>query len=234
MTSVVFIPLGGEIKDSASAGIVKSIGDDNVSVMNIQQDNHQKSFIVKNNDGSLEIFNVMKRTTADLVLPDNRMSTITIVNSHKIFDHIPLDNFGLQVIISSELSILDSIEDIIRTMDSVKHDGEYQYILLDEENKPKSSVKRIKLNLPESFKINGMTLLQEVQKKEIKDNDIRDIKTGYITCLNPSMFKEEWLTHSIVITNKTEEERPIRITSLTQSNQEDAGARTEEPDMESN
>lgn len=75
MSTVIFIPVGVEYTDKIPGGIVNTIGNDEPEELTVKKDNHQRTFLVKNDDGSLDIFNLVKRTTADLVLPDNRMAS---------------------------------------------------------------------------------------------------------------------------------------------------------------
>lgn len=198
--------------EGVSGGVVNTIGgDDNQpQELNVTQDNHQRTFLVKNPDGSLEIMNVVKRTTADLVLPDNRMASVMFVDYHRSFDTIPLDTFGLRVIIGRDLSLKDSIVNTMNTIHSVEKGRKYQYIVFNERYEPITDNKEIEI--PEYATLDPMNpggyLLTLVKREE---PDITDIKEGYITIIRPDIITPTWFESAVMngISIVKEDEVPI-------------------------
>jgi hypothetical protein len=222
MSSVLFIPVG-EMTDDEKGGVVNSIGDNEEGTQDytVRNDNHQRTFLVKNDDGSLEVFNVLKRTTADLVLPDNRMPTITLVDYHTIFKKIPIDTFGLGVIIGTDLSIKDALTNTMNTINSVKEGGKYRYIIFNSEYKPKRATKEIEIPDGAIMGEPGNYLLSLLQR------DIPDITSGYITLIQPPNTTDDelqkWFESSITnrISISKEDEKPIVIQMAERNNGED-------------
>lgn len=219
MTSVVFFTKPSKNPDVENAGVVKKVGDsDSTPELNVKNDNHKKTFLIRNDDGSVELITILKRSTADLVLPDNRMGSVTIVESHMILKNIPLNTFGLDIVIPTDMNIMDSMKEIQNIIGSLQYDQGYDYVLFDEDYNPISDKRNVILkkgigslkSIPD-----GNTLLKEVKKEELK-NDIRDIKKGYICNIPYDKLNTEWLNNIVEITNDKEEERLIDIGSFKQ------------------
>lgn len=217
MSIVIFIPVGVEYTDKIPGGIVNTIGNDEPEELTVKKDNHQRTFLVKNDDGSLDIFNLVKRTTADLVLPDNRMA-ITFVDYHKHFDMIPLKEIGLEVIIGNGLSIKDSIINLMNVIKSLQRGRSYLYTVLDKDyNRVTTKNNKIEISKNAVFNNIGKYLLSQVRREE---TDIEDIEKGYVTITNPSQISGDWVKSAVQngINISNEDEVPLQI--LTQQNKE--------------
>jgi hypothetical protein len=208
MTSVIIRPIGSDTIDQTdNVGVLKDIGlDEEFEGFVIENDNYERTFLVKNDDGSIEIFRVQNRTTADLVLPDNRIPTIFLVVDHRILKPIPYDTFGLKIVAPSDKTILESIADLEVTMGSLIRDGTYEYKLLDEEgNEIKSTT--VSIEIEDNKPMNGLTILQEIQNQE--QEQFPEINVGYLTLLDLENFSPEWIRNGYTI--KTEKEKPIKL-----------------------
>jgi len=237
MSIVIFIPIGEEYTDltgGMEGGIVNKIGNEKPENLTVKNDNHQRTFLVKNDDDSLEVFNIVKRTTADLVLPDNRMALITFVDYHKHFNKIPLKEIGLDVIIEKDLNIKDSLINTINTIQSLQRATSYRYIILDKDynklttNNIEIPNKRNILNAVKDIVIDnsiGKTLLLKVKQKEQNDGNgefVKNLDKGYITIIEPSKItEEEWIKNAVEsgINITDEEEIPLDIMGMAKAEQ---------------
>lgn len=227
MSIVIFIPIGEEHMDltggGMEGGIVNKIGNDKTEELNVQKDNHQRTFLVRNDDDSLEVFNLVKRTTADLVLPDNRMSLVTFVDYHKHFDTISLDTLDLKIIIENGLNLKDSIINTKKTVESLHKATEYQYKIFNKNYEP-IIIENNKIERQNTNSSIGKTLLSKVKQQ---NKDIKDIEQGYVTIIKSSKITKEWIKNAVQtrINITDEEEVSLDIMSMTtvkSSNEESA------------
>ena len=219
MSSVIFIPIGEEYTEYMPGGVVNSIGNDENEELTVQKDNHQRSFLIRNDDGSLEIFNLVKRTTADLVLPDNRMSFITFVNYHKHFDKIPLKEIGLDVIIGKDLNMKDGIINTTNTIQSLQKGRSYQYTILDKDYNPIiTRNNKVEISKSSKSKNIGKDLLSQVRREEI---EIDDIEKGYITIVEPGKITGDWVKSALQRTINITKEDEIPLQILNQKTEEE-------------
>lgn len=207
MSSVIFIPIGGTITDISNGGVVQSIGEGDTPEITVRNDGFQRTFLIKNDDDTLEVLNLMKRTTADLVLPDNRMSTITIVDFHKRFDKIPIEESRPRVIISTDSNLKDSIQALSKTIQDVQSAKTFKFVVFDETNKDITNTGEV------SLQGNSIDTYKKVELKRIfqKENPDVEIKEVYVTLVNPERINTDWIQTAIMngIQLTAEDEIPI-------------------------
>lgn len=237
MSSVVFIAPGETNSSFSNGETVINVGGD-PSELNLEVTNvgYQNTFIIKNpDDGSVELYTIMKRPTFDLVLPDNRMGVITIVSSYKKIDRIPIQDFGGSIIVNTDATLEERVNGVLDILKSFESGNTVQYVIFNESfEKIKEGSLEIPKNMFRSIlkKISGdesqMSAQAMINLVRRNEGNITDIKNAYFTNAVVSDITSDWLQGSISKNVELTTSKEEQIKGLIRRNTKEGATMTED------